>query len=119
MEKKVEVETETVNKLSKNVTTDNITELNNLADAGKIVSGKIIISLRNTNRIKKAGWEKRRKGWKKLQKTSESTKEGKIHNDTMKRPKKDNNRQEWQYNWKKYAPKYWKQKSDSKDNGTK
>ena len=58
--KKVQVETEKVNKLLKYIPTDNITELNELIYAGaKLVSDKIETPQRNSNRNAKLGWEMR------------------------------------------------------------
>ena len=56
--KKVKAKTKKVNKSFKNIPTDNITELNELIYAGeKLVSDKIGVPLRNTNRNTKPGWE--------------------------------------------------------------
>ena len=53
--KKVKVKIKKVNKLLKNISTDNITELNKLIYAGaKLISDKIGNSLRNTKRNTKA-----------------------------------------------------------------
>ena len=58
--KKIKVETEKVNKLLKHISMNNITELNELIYARtKLISDKIDISQRNSNRNTKTEWEMR------------------------------------------------------------
>ena len=56
--KTAKVETEKTNKLLTNIPTGNITELNVLIYAGvRLVSDKIVVSRRNSNRNTKPRWE--------------------------------------------------------------
>ena len=56
--KTVKLEPESVNKSSKNITTNNITEQNGLIYTGvKLVGDKIYIPQRNLNKNTKRGWE--------------------------------------------------------------
>ena len=58
--KKLKVETKKINKLLRNIPTDNITELNELIyTKAKLVCNKICVSRRNRNRNTKPAWELR------------------------------------------------------------
>ena len=102
--KKIKVKSEKVNKLLKNISTDNITELNELIYAGeKLVSDKIGIPQKKPNRNTKVGWEMKLEGQiKKLRQQAKlQSKEKKTQEHNGRKRLRINSRQDWQYNWRK------------------
>ena len=82
--KKVKAEIKKVNKLLPNILTDNITELNELIDAGmKLVCDKISVPQRNPNRNTKSWMENLASTGKEITTASKSTKEEKAHRDML------------------------------------
>ena len=117
--KTVKLETEKINKLLTDISTNKITKLNELIYAGaKLVCDKIGVPLKNTNRNSKPGWEIRLKTQIRNSRQTKMLRRKKSRKYVGMKREKPNSEQNKLYNSRRQMRKYWRKKRDLKDTKT-